>query len=163
MAKNVIRYQIADYLGIPATGETTTFHLMGTGFNTLDESPTATVDKKAYISDKSATGTITGYENVFAFDSDLMSDEQAIMALYDVGRNQKTGADAQFSYVRVELFKTGAGNAYPARKFTVAAEIASISGAGAETVKVSGNLHQVGNFVDGTFNPTTKTFTEVQE
>ena len=35
----------------------------------------------------------------------------------------------------------------------------SISGAGNEIVKVSGSLHQIGDAVQGTFNPTTKTFT----
>ena len=33
----------------------------------------------------------------------------------------------------------------------------------AEIVKVAGNLHQVGNFVEGTFNPSTKAFTATSE
>ena len=86
----------------------------------------------------------------------------AVMALYDVGRNQKTGTDAEFDYVRVELFKpvSGSENTYAARKFRVSCEVSGVAGSGGETVKVTGNLNGVGNFTDGTFNTSTKTFTE---
>lgn len=157
----VIRYQIADYLNTAASGsEAATYSLMGAGFTALDENPSAKVDKTAYISDKSASGSITGYENKFAFDTQLISDEAAVEFLYNIARNQKTGADAETDYVRVDLYKANQGGAYPARKFRVAVEVTGITGAGTEIVKVAGNLHQVGDFVEGTFNPTTKTFTE---
>lgn len=161
MAK-VIRYMIADYLETkPSPSEE--YSLMGTGFNTLDENPAAKVDKTAFISDKSASGSIVGYENTFPFDTQLIADDAAIEWLYDVARNQKTGSDAETNYIRVELYKEAASGAYPARKFRVCAEVTGITGAGTEIVKVAGNLHQVGNFVDGTFNPTTKAFTAKSE
>ena len=151
----VIRYQVADYLNTAASGDAA-FALMGVGFNTLDESPSAKVDKTAYIND--ASGSITGYENTFPFDTQLISDDDAIKFIYDIARNQKTGSDAETDYVRVELFETATAGAYPARKFRVAVEVTGITGQGTEIMKVAGNLHQVGNFVDGTFNPTTKAF-----
>ena len=61
--------------------------------------------------------------------------------------------------MRVDLFDAATSGAYKARKFRVAVEITSISGAGNEIVKVSGSLHQIGDAVQGTFNPTTRTFT----
>ena len=154
----VIRYMIGDYLGI-TSGSTTTYHLLGTGVNTLDENPAAKVDKTAFINDKSASGTITGYENSFSFDTQFISDDDAINAIYEVARDQKTGTDAEFDYVRVDLYEEAVSGAYPARKFRVACEVTGVTGAGAEIVKVAGNLHQVGDFVEGTFNPSTKTFT----
>ncbi len=154
----VIRYQVADYLNTAASGDAA-YALMGVGFNTLDENPAAKVDKTAYINDKSASGSITGYENTFAFDTQLISDDDAIAFIYDVARNQKTGADAETDYVRVELYEDAVSGAYPARKFRVAVEVTGITGAGTEIMKVAGNLHQVGDFVDGTFNPTTRAFT----
>lgn len=152
----VIRYMVADYLQT-GTGENS---LMGAGFASLDENPTATVDTTAYINDKSASGTITGYQNVFAFDTQFISDEAAIKFIYDIARNQKTGSDAQTKYYRVDLWDTEGitGSKYPAREFTVAVEVSGITGAGTEIMRVAGNLHQVGNFVDGTFDVTTKTF-----
>ena len=99
----VMRYDIADFLD---TGTTTpSYALMGVGFNSLDESPNAQKDSKTYIHQKSQTSTIKGYQTAFAFDTDLISSDTAVMKLYDIGRNQKTGADAELDYVRVELFK----------------------------------------------------------
>ncbi len=165
ITETVQRYMIADYLGIKTVSnetETTVFHLMGTGFNTLDENPTAQNQETIYISDKAATNYIKSYKPVFPFDTDLVASEDAVMALYDVGRNQKTGTDAEFDYVRVELFKpvSGSENTYAARKFRVSCEVSGVAGSGGETVKVTGNLNGVGNFTDGTFNTSTKTFTE---
>lgn len=151
--------------GLSQNGSTPsdTYSLMGTGFTTLDENPAAKVEKTPYINDKSASGTITGYENSFAFDTQMISDDAAISFLYDIARNQKTGSDAETDYIRVDLYKDEASGAYPARKFRVCVEVTGITGAGTEIVKVAGNLHQVGNFVEGTFNPSTKAFTAKSE
>lgn len=156
----VMRYQVADYL---ATGDDK-FALMGVGFNTLDENPTAQKDAKTYINQKAQTTQIKSYQPTFPFDTDLISDEEAVMAIYDIGRNQKTGEDAELDYVRVELFKPVADqeNVFEARKFRVAVEVANITGEGGGIMKVTGNLNGVGDFVAGTFDTTTKTFTATE-
>lgn len=161
----VMRYQVADYLNVGGDS-TETYALMGVGFNTLDESPNAQKDAKTYINQKAQTSTIKSYQPTFAFDSDLIADEEAVMALYDIGRNQKTGAEAELDYVRVELFEEAGGsgtNTFKARKFRVAVEISTISGEGGGVMKVSGNLNGVGDFIDGTFNTETKKFTATGE
>lgn len=154
----VMRYQIADYLDIGKEG-TEEYELMGVGFNTLDESPSAQTDGKVYISQKAKSNSVQNYEPAFSFDTDLMSDEKAVMALYHVGRNQLTGGDAEMNYVRVELFQTATEGAYPARKFKVAVQVDSIEGEGGSNIQVTGSLLAVGDFIDGTFNTQTKTFT----
>ena len=158
--KKVIRYQIADYLNV-GTDNSTEFALMGVGFNSLDENPSAKIDKTAYISDRSVSGTIIGYENSFAFDTQFISDDLAIKKIYDIARNQRTGGEAETEYVRVDVY---AGNddatTVPARKFRVAVEVTGVTGAGTEIVRVAGNLHQVGNFEEGTFDIQSKTFTK---
>lgn len=159
---NVMRYEIADYLDVGAAS-TEKYALMGVGFNTLDESPNAQKDSKTYVHQKAQTTTIKGYQTTFAFDTDLISSDEAVMALYDIGRNQKIGGDAELNYVRVELFQPATGenaeNTFQARKFKVAVEVASIAGEGGGNVKVTGNLNGVGDFVDGVFNTTTRAFT----
>ncbi len=153
------RYQIADYISHHETGD---FLFMGTGFNTLDENPTAQTDSKIYINDVSASSVVKSYQTQFPFDSDLIAEEEAVMELYMIGRDQKTGADAQREYIRVELFRPHATdpNTFAARKFNVSVEVSSFAGAGGETITVSGNLNAVGNFVDGYFDVTNRTFTE---
>lgn len=161
--ETVMRYQIADYLNTGTSGAET-YSLMGVGFNTLDENPSAQSEGKTYICDKTQTSHIKNYQTQFPFDTDLIASETAIMALYDVGRNQKTGSDAEMDYVRVELFQPIAekDNTFKARKFRVSVEVSSIAGGGGETMKVTGNLNNVGAFIDGEFETTTKTFTPAE-
>ena len=155
----VIRYMIADFLNTGGS-DAEEYSKMGVGFSALDENPTAKVDKTAYISDRSASGSITGYENRFAFDTQFISDEAAIKYIYDIARDQKTGGDAETDYVRVDVYAGDeGGTSYPARKFRVAVEVTGITGAGTEIMRVAGNLHQVGNFVAGTFDTSTRKFT----
>lgn len=154
----VQRNMIADYLDVSAAN-TPKYALMGAGFTSLDENPGAQTETKVYINDRSSSTTIKSYETQFPFESELIADEDAIMALYKVGRNHLTGADAEFDYVRVDLYETPTEGAYPARKFKVAAEISDFSGGGGETIVVSGNLNAVGDPIDGTFDTKTKTFT----
>lgn len=164
--ETVSRYQIADYLGVLGEGGKgpATFELMGAGFNTLDENPSAQTDTKAYVNDRAASSIIKGYQPQFPFDTDLMKSEKAVMELYNIGRNELTGADAERDYIRVELFNPVAmkENTYHARKFRVAVEVSGCAGAGGEVVKVTGNLNNVGTFVDGEFNTEEKEFTETQ-
>lgn len=155
--KKVIRYMVADYLNTGGTSET--YSLMGSGFTALDENPSAKIDKTAYITDKSTSGTVTGYENSFSFDTQFISDDEAIKFIYDIARDQKTGEDAETDYVRVDLYANESGTTYPARKFRVAVEVTGITGAGTEIMRVAGKLHQVGNFTEGTFDTSTRTFT----
>ena len=161
--EKLMRYNIADYLNIGTDSEE--YAQMGTGFNSLNESPNAQVDTKAYINDKSTSSTTTGYQGQFPFEADMIKDERALMKLYEIGRNQKTGADAEVDYVRVELFEPVASkdNTFKARKFRCSVEISDISGEGAQPLVLSGNLNQVGDMVDGEFNTTTKTFTPAGE
>lgn len=159
MSRNVVkRHQFADYLNV-GDEQTPEFVLMGVGFTTLDEEPGAQTETKKYVNEAASSKSITGYETVFPFESDFIKDEKAIIALYNVGRNHYLGSDAEFDYVRVELWDAipDKENEFAARMFTVAAEISEVSG---ETdIQVSGNLNAVGDFVAGTFNTQTKTFT----
>lgn len=157
----IMRYEVADYLNTGKAGSEE-WAFCGTGFNTLDENPAAQMDTKVYISDKAASSTVKSYQPQFAYDTDLMKSEEAIMDLYQIGRNELTGTAAERDYLRVELFEPVADkeNTFKARKFRVAVEVASCAGAGGEAIKVTGNLHGIGNFVDGEFNTATKVFTE---
>lgn len=160
----IMRYQVADYLKVtPDGGSTATYYLMGTGFTKMDESPSPKINTDAYINDKNGSASVTGYENSFPYDTQLMNgaDAEAIMALVKVAHDQLTGADAEFDYIRVDLYdrvgETGA--VYKARQFHVCCEPGDISGNATDIMTTSGTLHQVGDFTPGTFDTTTKTFT----
>lgn len=155
----VKRHMVADYLNV-GTESAAQYVLMGTGFTKLEESPGAKKSTKKYVNDEASTSRITGYETSFPFDSDLIKEEKAVAALYEVGRNHYTGTDAEFEFVRAELWKPVEGNSneFAARKFVVSAEISKMDGE--DEMQVSGTLNAVGDFIDGTFNTETKMFTK---
>lgn len=150
------RHLLGDYLS-PASG-TAAYTLMGVGVVQLDENANPKVEKTPFVNnEKTPNSSVTGYEPEFPFDAQMRSGETATMALVGVLQDRKTGADAEFLYVRVNLFETATEGAYPARRIKVCAKVDSISGAGLEIVHVKGSFIE-NECVSGTFNPTTKTF-----
>lgn len=157
----VMRFKIADYLNI-GLSDTPEYAFMGAGFNTLDETVGAQTDSKTYINDKTATTTVKGYQTEFPYDTDMVRDEKAGMALYKVGRDHLTGEDAEFDYVRVDLYDPveNKSNLFKARKFRVAAVVSDSKGNGGEVMVNTGTLSCVGDPIQGYFNTATKTFSE---
>ena len=158
----VLRHKIADYLNI-GTDSAPKWVLMGTGFTTLNESPGAQTESVKYINESSSSSCVTGYETSFPFEAEHILEEEAVDALYMVGRNHYTGEDAEFEYVRVELWNKSSGSGsnastYEARKFKVSCEVSEYSGDNKQTI--SGNLNAVGDPVIGMFDITAKKFTE---
>lgn len=153
------RYQEASYLKV---GEA--FELMGTGFQELNEDPGAQTTTKRYISDRSSTSSITSYEGEHSFTADQIVSQAAIKDLIDIGKQRKTGADAERELIRVDLDDAVASkdNTFKARKFNVAAEISSFSDNDGEW-QVEGTLRDKGDPVLGEFNTQTKTFTADSE
>lgn len=153
------RRGFADFINI-GTSETPEFVLMGQGFTKLDENPSAQTKSKRYVNDKSQTKSISGYDDSFPFESDMILDEKAVDYIRDIGENRKTGSDAETDYVRVDLDKTIAESEgeYKARKFHVAVELAEFTDSDGE-LTMSGNLLGIGDFVLGKYNMKTNTFT----
>lgn len=149
------RNYIGDYLSAISP---VAYTLMGAGVVQVDESPNTKIDKTAFVNNANSTGTVTGYERVFPFDVQMRTGEAATMLLVGIGHDSKTGADAELYYVRADLYKAPTTGTYPARRFRVTAEVASIEGAGTEIVHIKGNFHQYGDYSEGDFNPTTLAF-----
>ena len=157
--ENIMRYQFADYLDTSNSAETEEYNLMNTGFTSLGENPNAQEETKQYIGDKASSSTVTGYQTEFPYEAELIKSEKCTEALFDTARNQKTGSQAQFNYIRVELWNAGTTDGtFKARKFKVS-NVPDELGAEPGDQTVSGTLKQVGDFVDGTFAVATKTFT----
>lgn len=153
------RYMQANYIAVGAADSTYVF--MGAGFSELNESPSAQTSSKRYINDKALTKRVSGYDWSSPFTTDQIRSEEAIKFICEIGELQKIGADAETDYVIVDLDQKETGDAstsYHARKFHVAIEISSFDNNDGE-MAASGNLLQIGDLVEGTFDTSTKTFT----
>lgn len=156
------RCNIADYIDITPKSPTRTFVLMGTGFKTLDENPSAQTKSRKYVCDVSATKSISSYDDSFPFEIDLIKDQNAVDFICEIGEKRYVGEDAETLYLRVDLDKpvsTGSDNLeYEARMFKVAVEVASFTNDDGEMTG-SGNLLRCYGPTFGKFNVSTKTFT----
>ena len=142
------RYQEADYLNVGGAS-TEEWALMGTGFSKIDDSPSAQTTSKRYVNNKSATKSVGSYDWSAPFEMDMIEEEKAVDYIVQIGRKEKTGADAETEYIR----------GYPARKRKVAIEVADFTDNDGEIVG-SGNLLGKGDWIEGHFDPSTKKFTE---
>ncbi len=153
------RRRIANYLNVSKTAEEE-YVFMGTGYKSLEETPAAQTSSTRYINDASATKSINGYDWSTPFDLDQIRDQQAIEFICEIGETQKTGGECETDYIVVDLDKQAqTANAFYARKFRVAIEVASFTNNDGQ-MGATGNLLGIGDLVIGTFDTTTKTFTE---
>lgn len=158
------RYQQPDYIDVSGGKESAQYELLGFGVTQLDNSPSAQTTSKRYVNQKSATQSIGSYEWTAPLEFDLIRSEKAIQFIADIGENEKTGAEAETLYVKVYLNKPVAEkqNTFEAKQRRVAVEVAEFSDNDGE-IQGSGNLLGKTDWVNGTFDTTTKTFTPAGE
>jgi len=135
------------------------FELLGTGFTELNESPSAQTTSKRYINQASASQSVTGYEWSTSFNADQIASEKAIEHIRKIGEMQLVGADTESEYLIVDLDKPAQTAGYRARKFKVAIAVDSFDDNDGE-LGISGSFLGISDPVEGTFDTTTKAFTE---
>lgn len=164
ITEDVMAYDEALYLDVEETKSkdaSEDIQLMNIGVTKFDESSNPTEKSKQYVGEKSKTNTVTGYDNQFSIESDLIKNEKVIQYLYAIFRDRKVRKYAQQNLYIVELWNPvkEQENTYKARKLLTTAVISGKTSAPGETITFNGALKGVGDFVDGTFNTSTKTFT----
>ncbi|MBE1302936.1 hypothetical protein G4W71_02590 [Clostridium botulinum] len=135
------------------------FELLGTGFTELNESPSAQTTSKRYINQSSASQSITGYEWATEFTADQIASEKAIEHIRNIGELQLTGPDTETDYLIVDLDKPSDTTGFRARKFKVAISIDSFPDNDGE-LGIEGSFLGISDPILGTFDTTTKKFTE---
>lgn len=146
----------ADYLKVAGK-----FELMNVGFDAIDEKPNAQTREKRYVGDSSSTQSITSYKWQSDFSGDQIENQKVIEYLTSIGKELKTGSDAETEYIKVDMDKKGtAEHSYYARKFNVAVSISDFPNNDGE-LGLSGSFLGLGDPIIGTvtINPTTKEIT----
>ena len=144
----------ANYLKV---GET--FELLGTGFTELNESPSAQTASKRYVTQSSASQSVTGYEWSTSFNADQIVSEKAIEYIRNIGEMLLTGADTETEYIIVDLDKPAVEDAgFRARKINVTIAVDSFDDNDGE-LGVTGNFLGQSDPIEGTFDTSEKSFT----
>ena len=159
--RDVMEYDEAHYFGVvdsSVTPATTTVTLGGV-ITSLTESSNPTETTKQYIHEKSSRTNVTGFGNEFPITMDMVSGDAVFEDFYGIFYNRATGTDAKRDHYIVNLWEsTGTTNEYKARKINQTVEITEATGDAGQQKQITGSL-KGGDFVYGTFNTSTKTFT----
>jgi hypothetical protein len=155
--RDIMVYDEAHYFG-DATGENIN---LGGVITSLNESTNPIESEKHYIHQKSATVNVTGYSNEFPIDMDWVKGDAVFDDFYEIYYKRKTGSDIKRDHYIVNLWEpiTGSENTYKARKINQSVEITEANGDPGSQKTMTGSL-KGGDFVYGTFNTSTKVFTE---
>lgn len=166
--QDVMAYDEAYYLDIEDTKGAEAvpeIELMNVGVTSMEESTNPTEISTQYIGDKSATNKVTGYDNQFAFETNLIKNNKVVEYIYDIFRKRKTGIYAQQNLIIVELWNPVASTTgkYNARQLMTTTVLDTKTVTPGENINLTGTFKGVGDFVYGTFDVTTKTFTADDE
>lgn len=149
------RTDIAHYMEVSAVagGEGDVWSLMGAGWTSNTESPSAQTKERKYINEKSARKNITSYAPSFSFEVLLMFNKPEVRLIYDIYTKRRTGIDAVVTMITADLFDEEKAGYYPARKGNYAVEVSSCDDD--DDMIIKGNLNGQGDEDIGWFNPST--------
>lgn len=153
--KDVMEYDEAHYFGINSE------IVLGGVITEMTESSNPIEKEKQYIHQKSKKYGVTGFSNEFPITMDMVKGDKVFDYMYNLFYERKMGSDLDIDHYIVNLWQPveSQENTYKARKIVQTCEITECNGAAGEQKQITGSL-KGGDFVYGTFNVSTKTFTE---
>lgn len=153
----IARKLVQDFINCAPEG-TAKYEVLGTDIEKLSVEFSADIEKKKNILGEESI-SLRGYEKEASVDPFIADSESDLFKfLQDIIDNEKVLDDVKTDVVRVKLYETVTSGAYPAIKEEVYIEVVS---AGGDTTgyQIPFNIHYTGIRTEGTFNPTTKSFT----
>lgn len=135
-----------------------TFSLIGEGFTQLAESKNPQEYSRKYVSDKTTRTDLTGFAPQYDYTMDYIDGDPVVAEIAKITDNELLGTDARRNIVAVNLWSDPSGVACEA-KMRPYAIIPNQKADGTDALVYSGSMKAAGDFIDGTFNTTTKTFT----
>jgi hypothetical protein len=155
--EDIMVYDEAHYFG-DKTGENIT---LGGVITEMTEGSNPTESEKQYIHQKSKTINVTGFSNEFPITLDMVKGDTVFEDFYNIFYERARGSDAKRDHYIVNLWEPvdSQENTYKCRKIHQTVEITEANGGAGEQKQITGSL-KGGDFVYGTFNTSTKKFTE---
>ena len=155
---SIKRSKIRSFLNT-GTSSSPTFNLIGDGVAEMTIAYNPDTEENAYIHEDAATTELNGYKPSFANEMVAKAGEPIFDYLDNLRINRAVGDEAKSEIVNVYMYKTATSNAYPAEKCACTVQIDEFGGEGAKLAKLKYTVTLNGDPVQGTFDPTTKTFT----
>ena len=153
--QDIMEYDEGHYFGIDDE------IVLGGVITEMTESSNPTESEKQYIHQKSKVTKVTGFSNEFPITMDMVKGDAVFEYMYNLFYERKVGSDLDIDHYIVNLWEPveSQTGTYKARKITQTCKITECNGAAGEQKQITGSL-KGGDFEYGTFNITTKQFTE---
>lgn len=161
MAEKVKRSLQATYLNVAGAGaDSEKYALLGVNVSELSISYNPQTNTEQDVVSDSASTDLTGYQPSAAVSQSATKGDEVYDYINGLRRKRAILADSYSDIILVDLYETPAsGSAYPAERQPVSIQIDTYGGAGTDPLSIEYTLNFRGDAEQGTFDPTTKTFT----
>ena len=136
------------------------YNIIGPGVKELTISYNPQSSTEQYIHEDTATTEMTGYQPNAPVSAQAVKDDPTFEFINQMRKDLPVGSDAHTDVVLVDVFGKQSSGAYEAIKQPVSIQIDSYGGAASDPLSISYTLNWRGSGTKGTFNPSTRTFTE---
>lgn len=156
----VKRSKLAIFLDTSGGEETAEWALIGNGVTEQTIAYNPTTSDEVYIHQDSSTVDVESYKPNIPTPMTAIKGDPVFDYVDGLRKTRAIGADARTKICIVYLYETETTGAYPAEQNDCSIQIDDFGGAGGESATINFTINLIGDAVVGTFNPTTKSFTE---
>lgn len=157
-AEKVKRSKVAIFLNT-GTSTTPVYSLIGEGVTEQTINYNPQTSEETYINQDSGTTSIESYKPTIPTPMTALSGDAVFDFVDNIRVSRAVLSDAEADLVIVYLYKSATAGKYPAEKNACSIQIDDFGGPGGESAKINFTLNLIGDAVQGTFDPTAKTFT----
>lgn len=159
--KTPMSFDSGAYLECTIGGGGSNYARIGKGFTALTLSQNPQVNTVQYIDEENASSEVTALQMQFAYTAERVVGDTVNDFISSL--RGKTGSNLKTTLIYVDLWDATSGS-YTAVKYNVTIAISNPGDlTGGSTQAMSGTIYVNGDGVEGTFNPTTMTFTEATD
>ena len=158
--KKVKRSKLAIFLDTSGGEETAEWALIGNGVTEQTIAYNPATSDEVYIHQDSGTVDVESYKPNIPTPMTAIKGDPVFDYVDGLRKTRAIGADARTKICIVYLYETETTGAYPAEQNDCSIQIDDFGGAGGESATINFTINLIGDAVVGTFNPTTKSFTE---
>lgn len=157
--KTVKRALFATFLNITPTENTATYARVGIGVTEMSIAYNPQVKTEQDVTQDNAESEVTGYQPNLPVSQKARKGDEVYDYVNELRRKRATFDDCKTDIINVDLYDGSAEAGYKAEKQAVSVQIDDYGGAGSDPLAIGYTFNYSGDPVEGTFNPTTKTFT----
>lgn len=159
-AKSKIKRSLLATFLNTGTSEEPVWSLIGDGVTEQTISYNPQTNDETYINQNSGVTDVESYKPTISNPMTAMKGDE-VFEYVDALRIKRAVLDESVTEILiVYLYKTAAEGAYPAERNRCGIQINDFGGAGGESAKLNFTVNLQGDATHGTFNPSTKAFTE---